>query len=72
MDKQPVLVDNWRDAGKWWSVRIAAALAAVGPAWLALPQELKDQVPVAWTPYILPLVAVSIILARVINQQPAE
>jgi hypothetical protein len=53
-------------------VRLAAALAAVGPAWLALPQELKDQVPTEWTPYVLPLVAISIVFARVLNQQPAE
>lgn len=72
MADKPVLIDNWRDAGKWWSVRIAMALAAVGPAWLALPQELKDQLPVSWTPYILPIVALSIVLARVLNQQPAE
>lgn len=62
------LVDNWRDAGRWWSVRIAGFLAVLGPAWLALPAELRAHIPVEWLPYISPLVLVSIIVGRLIDQ----
>lgn len=72
MVDKPVLVDNWRNMASWWSVRIAAVLAALGPVWLTLPQELKDNVPVEWLPYISPLLILSIVVARVIKQPGAE
>lgn len=62
------LVHDWKEAGQWWSVRLAGASAMVGPAWIALPQELKDHIPVEWLPYISPVVLISIVLARVLDQ----
>jgi len=56
----------------WWSVRIATVLAALGPVWLTLPQELKDNIPVEWLPYVSPLLILSIVVARVIKQPGAE
>lgn len=61
-------VPDWREAWKWWSVQIPTLLAALGPAWLMLPQELKDQIPVDWLPYISPVVLIGIVVARVIDQ----
>lgn len=66
--KPKLLVDDWRDAWRWWSVRITTVLAALGPAYLSLPQEVKDDLPVEWLPYISPLLLLSIVAARVVDQ----
>lgn len=63
-------VPNWRDAWRWWSVRISTVLAALGPAYLSLPAEVKEDLPVEWLPYISPLLLLSIVAARVIDQKP--
>lgn len=72
MDRKPLLVSNWRDAWRWWSVRIAAVLASLGPIWLTLPEELKQSIPVEWLPYVAPILILSIVFARVIDQRLPE
>jgi hypothetical protein len=69
MDVNITLVPDWRNAARWWSVRIATFLAALGPVWLALPEDVKAAVPVEWLPYVSPVVLLSIVLARVIDQK---
>lgn len=66
--RTPKPVENWRSAWSWWSVQITTALASLGPAWLVLPQELKDRIPVEWLPYISPVILLSIVVARVMDQ----
>lgn len=39
------LVDDVKDAWKWWSVRSNAAGLAVTVAWGQLPSEFKDSIP---------------------------
>ena len=39
------LVDDVKDAWKWWSVRSNAIALAMPVAWMALPQDFKDAIP---------------------------
>lgn len=69
------LVPDWKEAGRWWSVRLTALFASIGPIWMALPPEVqqmaKDMIPTEWLPWVTPIVLV-IAIARVIDQGPAE
>ena len=62
------LVDDWKNFWKWWSVRITTVLAVIGPVWLSLPPELQDDLPVELLPYVSPVVLMSIVVARVLDQ----
>ncbi len=39
------LVDNAREAWTWFSVQSMALAAALQGAWLAIPEDIKTQVP---------------------------
>lgn len=67
-DVRQILVPDYREAWRWWSVRISTVLAALGPAYLSLPQEIRDDIPVEWLPYVSPVLLLSIVVARVVDQ----
>lgn len=68
-----MLVEDWRDWWRWWSMRLFAAGSAVvtyfvaNPdtafsVWYNLPEELKDSIP----PHYLPLVGVVLLAAGMV------
>lgn len=68
------LVDNWKRAWRWWSVRLSAAGAVVmgvaevaGHSWASLPPELRDTLPHAQTIGLGLFIASA--LARLIQQE---
>lgn len=62
------LVQNWRQAWKWDSVRIFGAMAALATAWNQLPIELQQAVPADLRNYIVAFVMVVGILGRLRDQ----
>jgi len=66
------LVDNARNAWKWWSVRIAMFMAVLPPVWMELPDDIKAFIPPHWRPWIASGIAVAIIIARLIPQPKAN
>jgi len=58
-----VLVDNWKDAWKWMSVQLAAALALLDLAYEYLP-AVQSYLPEGWVKWV----AVAIIVGRLLNQ----
>lgn len=62
------LVENWREAWKWHSVWIIAALSAAPYVWAELPDDLKASIPSEWLPLIAVLVGVAGIFGRVRDQ----
>ena len=42
------LVDNARQAWRWFSVQAMALAVAIEGAWLAIPADLKGRVPETW------------------------
>jgi len=66
------LIDEWRQAHTFASVRVSAAFATVfglGPtlvsAWGALPDDLKQQLPQGWARFIAVAGFVLVLLARI-------
>lgn len=39
------LVENWKDAYRWFSVQSMVAAGAILGAWVALPDDLKASLP---------------------------
>ncbi len=58
-----VLVDNWKDAWKWMSVQLAAALALLDLAYEYLP-AVQTYLPEGWVKWL----AMAIIVGRLLNQ----
>lgn len=46
------LVDDAGKAWKWASVRVLGVIVVIGPAWLAMPDDLKSHLPSNILPYI--------------------
>mgnify|MGYP000848889363 CR=1 FL=1 len=62
------LVKDARDAWKWHSTQIMAALTVVPLVWVELPEDLKVFIPETWRPWILSAVALGGIIGRVRQQ----
>jgi hypothetical protein len=61
-------VSNWRDAWKWFSVRVAAIIIALPLAWMAIPDEVKAYMPDAWKPWVMMALGLAVIAGRMIDQ----
>ena len=61
------------DARNWWtwaSTWVFAVLAALMPAWQALPPEVQEMIPEAWRPFLVAVLAVTGIVLRVTKRGP--
>jgi hypothetical protein len=58
------LVENWKRAWRWHSIQLAGLLAILPLVWAELPADVKAMIPDAWTPYIVTLLAVGVIVGR--------
>ena len=62
------LVDNARDAWRWFSVQAMALTVAIEGAWLAVPADLKNRVPETWVDAVTMGLLVLGIFGRVVKQ----
>lgn len=66
------LVDNAREAWKWYSVQALAVLALLPLVWAELPAEVVDMIPAETRRWIMVAIAISGIVGRLIPQKSAE
>jgi hypothetical protein len=66
------LVDNAKQAWKWFSVQALAAVALIPLVWQELPYEAQAIVPAEWRPWALAAVAVSGLVGRLVDQGSKE
>jgi hypothetical protein len=62
------LVDNWKDAWRWFSMWFLGFAAAAQVAWETLPPEAIAVVPEQWRGYITIGLLVAAAIGRVIDQ----
>ena len=62
------LVDNARDAWRWFSVQSMALAGAMQGAWLALPPDMKSRVPADLVDMLTLAVLALGIVGRVVDQ----
>lgn len=63
------LVDNWKQAHKWFSVHLIIILASLPEVWTWLPNEWKQSLPPDTLKWLCGVVGVLAVYARVISQQ---
>lgn len=63
------LVENWRQAHKWFSVHLIIVLAALPEVWTWLPMEWKQSLPPGTLKWLCIVVGALALYARVISQQ---
>jgi len=66
-----MMVQNWRDAWKWFSVQAFAVIIALPAVWMALPADVKAMVPDGWEKWIVMGIALAGLFGRLIDQQKA-
>jgi protein-S-isoprenylcysteine O-methyltransferase Ste14 len=62
------LVENWKQAWRWFSVQALAAVALLPIVWPSLPPQVTSWVPDSWKPWVIVLLAVAGIAGRLIDQ----
>jgi hypothetical protein len=65
------LVQNWKQAWRWFSVQAMGAIVALPLVWAALPSDAKAFLPDGWEPWILVALAAAGIVGRLIDQNGA-
>lgn len=63
------LIPDWRQAWRWWSVRLGALAAALPPLWSAIPEDIKSRLPGSTATIGASVIAIAIVIARVLPQQ---
>ena len=66
------MIDEWKQAWRWFSVQAMAIAVAIQGAWLFIPEDLKAQVPPAilhWTTIALLVFGVA---GRLVKQEKKE
>lgn len=66
--KKPKLVDDYKDYKKWWSAKLSWLMVAVLFIWGAIPDGVKDWLPVEARPYIAGVIVAIITLATLFKQ----
>lgn len=66
------LVENWKDAWKWFSVHCLVLVALIPTVWLELPPEAKEAIPASWMSTITLVVGICGIIGRFIKQSPPK
>ena len=72
---QKRLVDDWRDAKKWWSVRMNAIGIILYPFLIAVPQlpdEVQELLPLKVRLVIAGAYSLLALLARIYMQKPKD
>jgi H+/Cl- antiporter ClcA len=66
------LVDDWRNALKWFSVNVHAANVAFLVTWANLPQKFQDSLPLPWVIGIAVGLLVLGVVGRLVDQGGAK
>jgi hypothetical protein len=62
------LVDNWKQAHRWFSVHLIIVLAALPEVWTWLPMEWKQSLPPDTLKWVCGVVGILAVYARVVSQ----
>ena len=63
------LVDNARNAWRWFSVQAMALAVAIEGAWMVIPPDLKSRIPETWADAVVMGLLVLGIVGRLVKQQ---
>jgi len=63
------LVENWRQAAKWFSVQAFAAIIALPMIWASMPTDVKAYLPDEWKPWVMVALALAGIIGRMVDQK---
>ncbi|OZI26723.1 hypothetical protein CAL26_05215 [Bordetella genomosp. 9] len=63
------LVDNWRQAWRWFSMHCMATATAIQGAYIALPDDMRRSIPL-WAVALLTMAILGLgVLGRLIDQR---
>ena len=62
------LVENWKQAHRWFSVHLIIVLAALPEVWTWLPIEWKQSLPPDTLKWVCGVVGILAVYARVVSQ----
>jgi hypothetical protein len=65
------LIEDWRQAWRWFSMQAMAAAGTVQLAWVSLPDDLRRSIPPAWVTGITVALLVAGIAGRLVKQDAA-
>lgn len=63
------LVEDWKNAWRWFSVQALAAILVIPVVWASLPNDVKGFLPSSWEPWVLTTIAACGILGRIVDQK---
>lgn len=62
------LVENWKQAHRWFSVHLIIVLAVLPEVWTWLPMEWKQSLPPDTLKWVCGVVGILAVYARVVSQ----
>lgn len=62
------LVDNWKDAWKWFSMHALVLAGTIPAVWAEFPDDLKTHIPAGWMGVITAIIAGCGVAGRLLNQ----
>ena len=62
------LIPDWKNAWRWHSTQILAALTVAPLVWAELPDDLKAKIPPDWYPWIIGGIALAGFVGRLRDQ----
>ena len=66
------LIEDWKSAWRWYSMRLMAAIAVLPLVWPMIPPEVQAWLPEAYRPWVLVALAIGGIAGRLIDQKKVE
>jgi hypothetical protein len=66
------LVDNARNAWRWFSVQAFAAIIALPFVWPLLPGDVRAFMPKEWEPYAFAVIAFGGLAGRLVDQKKKD
>lgn len=69
---KPILVPDWRQAWRWFSIQLLALTGALQVAWETLPADALSVIPQDWRGYITLGLILAAIIGRLIDQGTAD
>ena len=64
------MVEDWKSAWRWFSVRTLAAIAVLPLVWPMMAAGVRALLPVAYRAWVLAALALGGIAGRLIDQKP--
>jgi RsiW-degrading membrane proteinase PrsW (M82 family) len=67
--RKPKLVDNWKQAWKWFSVHCMTIAGAIHGAWLVLPDDMKASLPIKYVAALTVTLMLCGVAGRLVDQE---